>query len=209
MSTRVATRPEGGHNREITPEELLAIPNGKHCELIDGQLKERPVGTLQALVGTELIRRLGNACRRERLAWVLAATQGYRCFPWKPNQVRRSSVTVLRADRVTQEMWSQSYCSIPPDMVVEMVFPGDLFGDLDRKIDDYLRAGVRLIWIVDPRLRTVQVWRSDRSGTWLDAGGELSGEDVIPGFRCRVGDLFPEEAGPPAGPPASVEAPGP
>jgi Uma2 family endonuclease len=66
---------------------------------------------------------------------------------------------------------------------------------------------VRLVWIIDPETRTVQVWRADRSGSWLEADDELSGEDVIPGFRCRVGDLFPKEAEAAARPEDSTEAP--
>ncbi|MGO9468641.1 MAG: hypothetical protein ACLQIB_50915 [Isosphaeraceae bacterium] len=62
---------------------------------------------------------------------------------------------------------------------------------IDEKVEDYVRAGVRLVRIGRPAARAVQVFRADRSESWLWAGNELSGEDVIPGFRCKVEDLFP------------------
>ncbi len=56
----------------------------------------------------------------------------------------------------------------------------------------WLRAGVRRVWIIDPTTRVVFVWRPDLSGTMLSEDDELSGEDVIPGFRRRVGEMFPK-----------------
>lgn len=194
MYTRAASPADVSPEREITPEELLAMPQGKYWELIDGRARERPSNTLVALTVTEFNMRLGNACRREKLGSVLAGTLGYRCFPWNPNLIRRSNLTFIRADRLSPECMAESYCSIPPDMVVEMVYPGDLANYHARKLGDYLRAGVRLVWIVYPPFRIVEAYRNDRSGRWLRADDELFGEDVIPGFRCRVADLFPVPA---------------
>jgi Uma2 family endonuclease len=182
--------------REITPEELLAMPEGKHWELIDGQARERPASALVDLTITDFNVHLWNACRGEKLGWVLGGTLGYRCFPWDSNLIRRSNLGFIRADRLTPERMSESYCSIPPDLVVDMVYPNDLAVYHARKHDDYLRAGVRLIWTVYPRLRIAQAFRSDRTGRCFRPEDELTGEDVIPGFLCRVADLFP---GPPAG----------
>jgi Uma2 family endonuclease len=188
--------------REITPEELLAMSEGKHWELIDGRARERPSNALVALTVTEFAGRLEDACARERIGWVLGGTLGYRCFPWSPNLIRRSNLTFIRADRLTPERMSESYCSIPPELVVDMVYPDDLAEYHARKLGDYSRAGVRLVWTVYPRFRSVYAFRSDRTGRGFRSDDELTGEDVIPGFRCRVADLFP---GPPA---AEAVAPG-
>jgi Uma2 family endonuclease len=195
VNGRVRSPAEVAPDRRITPEELLAMPEGKYWELIDGRARERPSNALAALTVTELSWRLGDACHREKLGSVLAGTLGYRCFPWNPNLIRRSNLSLIRADRLTPERMSESYCAIPPDLALDMVYPGDLAEYHARKLEDYFRAGVRLIWLVSPRHRTVHVYRSDRSGRWLRSEDELSGEDVIPGFRCRVADLFPGPAG--------------
>jgi hypothetical protein len=80
----------------------------------------------------------------------------------------------------------------PPDLAVEVVSPNDRVSELDEKVDEYQRAGVKLILIIHPETRTVDVLRSDGSVSRLRAEDELSGEDVIPGFRCVVGALFPK-----------------
>ena len=194
MSTMVATQPAVTSKTEVTPEELLAMPDGGHYELIDGELKERRVSALSNLVAAEANRVLGNHCQAHRLGWIFAAEHGYRCFPWKPGKVRRADVSFIRRDRYSLEQLSEDgFTTIPPDLAVEVVSPNDLVGELDEKIDEYLRAGVRLVWVIRPAARAVQVFRGDRSESWLWATDELSGEDVLPGFRCKVDDLFPKQ----------------
>jgi Uma2 family endonuclease len=192
MSTMVATRAEITTKTEVTPEELLAMPDGGHYELIDGELNERRVSALSNLVAAEANRVLGNHCQAHRLGWIFAAEHGYRCFPWKPSKVRRADISFIRRDRYSLEQLSEDgFTTIPPDLAVEVVSPNDLVGKVDEKIEEYLRAGVRLVWVVHPAARAVQVFRGDRSVSWLWAADELSGEDVLPGFRCKVEDLFP------------------
>jgi Uma2 family endonuclease len=193
MSTMVATQAAVTPKTEVTPEELLAMPDGGHYELIDGELKERRESALSNLIALEIGSILRNHCRQHNAGWLFAAELGYRCFPWKPSKVRRADVSLIGRDRYSLEQLSEDgFTSIAPDLAVEVVSPNDLVGELDKKIDEYLRAGVRLVWIVRPAARAVQVFRGDRSESWLWATDELSGEDVLPGFRCKVDDLFPK-----------------
>jgi Uma2 family endonuclease len=194
MSTMVATEAAVSPKTEVTPEELLAMPDGGHYELIDGELKERRVSVLSNLIAAEVNRIVGNHCQTHRLGWIFAADLGFRCFPWKPSKVRRADVSFISRDRYHpwEQLSEDGFATIPPDLAVEVVSPNDLVGELDEKIDEYLRAGVRLVWVVRPAARAVQVFRGDRSESWLWATDELSGEDVLPGFRCKVDDLFPK-----------------
>jgi len=178
----------------ITPEELLAMPDGGRYELVDGRLRERKVSFLSTVITGEINRILGNHCHEHKLGWLPSAEQGYRCFPWEPGLVRRADVSFVRAECVTPERWHEGFCPIPPDLAVEVVSPNDGVEELDEKVKEYLRAGVKLVWVIRPVFRAVEVFRSDETVSWLRADDELSGEDVIPGFRCRVGDLFPKEA---------------
>ncbi len=149
---------------------------------------------LSKLVAFGVGRILGNHCYQHDLGWLFAADHGYRCFSWKPRLVRRADVTFIRKEGYPWEQLSkEGFTTIPPDLAVEVVSPNDVVQELLEKVQEYLRAGVRLVWIINPETRTVQVIRSNKSGTWLEAGDELSGEDVIPGFRCRVSDFFPQE----------------
>jgi Uma2 family endonuclease len=191
MSTTVATALEAKPKAKVTPAELLAMSDGGHYELIDGELQERSVSVLSNLIAAGITGMLHNHCRGHNLGWVLASELGYSCFPWKPGRIRRADVSFIQADRLTEDQLAEGFCPIAPDLAVEVVSPNDLVEKLDEKIDDYLRAGVRRVWVVRPAVRAVQVFRDDRSVTWLWAGNELSGEDVIPGFRCKVDDFFP------------------
>jgi Uma2 family endonuclease len=200
MSTIVATqpgielKPETTPKTEVTPEELLAMPDGGRYELIDGQLRERKVSFLSTVIAGQINRILGGYCHEHNLGWLPSAQQGFCCFPWEPGLVRMADVSFLRAERVTPERWAEGHVTIPPDLAVEVVSPNDEVDQLDEKVKEYLRAGVKLVWVVRPVLRAVEVFRSDKTVSWLWADDELSGEDVIPGFRCRVGDFFPAEA---------------
>ena len=195
MSTMVATQPEVTTKTEVTPEELLAMPDGGHYELIDGELKERKVSVLSNLVTAEVNRLLGNHCQARNLGWIFAAELGYRCFPWKPKKVRRADVTFISRDRYSwQQLTQDGFMTIPPDLAVEIVSPNDYGSELEEKVEEYLRAGVKLVWVVYPDIHIVQVYRVDGTTSRFRAHDELSGENVLPGFRCQVDDLFPTPA---------------
>jgi Uma2 family endonuclease len=74
---------------------------------------------------------------------------------------------------------------------VEILSPDDTAREVREKVDEYLAHGVRLIWVVDPEDRTVAIYRVGTPPARLDASGVLTGGDVLPGFSCQVGTLFP------------------
>jgi Uma2 family endonuclease len=200
MSTMVAIPPEaeGGTEsvltgrRDVTPEELLAMPEGERYELVDGVPVEKTMSLLSSRVEMTLGRILDAYSVEKDLGWVLGPTCGYRCFAWKPGKVRRPDASFIARDRLpSEEHWSEGYFTIPPDLAVEITSPHEEVGDLEEKIEAYFRAGVRLIWVIHPEVRAIQVIRADGSGLRIRPGGELSGEDVVPGFRCPVDALFP------------------
>jgi Uma2 family endonuclease len=172
-----------------TPEDLLKIPEGKHYELVDGQLVEREMSLRACEVAANIIYILGNYTRRRDLGGVYSSEVGYQCFPEAPNKVRKPDVSFIRKDRLSAEM-TEGHVPIPPDLAVEVVSPGDSYYDVMEKVREYLRAGVRLVWVLDPNSRVLEIYRVDGAGGPLDDSRELSGEDVIPGFACKVVDLF-------------------
>jgi Uma2 family endonuclease len=200
MSTMVAMAPEIERPRlsalagrtDVTPEELLAMPDGGRYELVDGVLVERTMSLLATRVELKLGHILEGFCEGPDLGWVLGSSGTYRCFSWKPKQVRRPDVSFIVRHRLpAPEQWSEGYITIPPDLAVEITSPTDEVYDLEEKIEEYLRAGVRLIWVIHPEVRVVEVFRADGSTSRIRSGGEVSGEDVVPGFRCPVDALFP------------------
>ena len=177
----------------LTPEDLLAMPDGKAFELVDGDLVERHKSVLSSWVGGRTYRLLANLIEERDLGTIWPADNGIRCFPDDPGKVRRPDASYISRERFSDnQLTFEGYLREVPDLVVEVISPNDLAHDVEKKVDEYLGAGVRLIWIVDPDTRTVRVQRGDGSAARLRQGDELSGEDVVPGFRCLVRDLFPK-----------------
>lgn len=184
MSTITASPP-----REYSLDQLDRMASGKHYELIDGYLEERTVSGLSSYVAGVLIELLNAHCRPSRLAYVFPSDYGYVCFGSK-KRLRRPDVSCVLTERLTLEQLQIGYATIPPDLAVEVISPTDLAYKIAEKVDEYLKAGVRLIWVIEPVRQTVHLYRLDGSIAFLRAGDELSGEGVLPGFHCRVADLF-------------------
>ncbi len=179
-----------------TPEDLLAMPDRKRYELVDGQLVERNMSALSSWVGGRLHRFIDIFAEERRLGWAWPADQGYTCFPDAPGKLRFPDVSFVSKSRMPEGPTSKGYIHVAPDLAVEVVSPNDLDYDVDRKVVEYLDAGVALVWVVKPDARTVLIYRRDGSISGLRDDGELSGEDVLPGFRCRVASIFPEKTVP-------------
>ncbi|MGQ0633709.1 MAG: Uma2 family endonuclease [Planctomycetaceae bacterium] len=183
MSTATQT---GKH----TPGELLTLPDAQRFELVDGELVERNMGFNAVLCGGQLYALLTTYVRTNPVAVVAPADASYQCFEGDPEKVRRPDVSCILIGRLPPSQERVGHCRVAPDGVAEVVSPRDAYYDIEVKVHEYLGAGVRLVWVVNPPTRSVRVHRLD--GTMADLGenDELSGEDVLPGFHCRVGDLF-------------------
>lgn len=179
-----------------TPEELLSMPDGQHYELVDGELVEKNTGTEASWIGGELFGRLRDWNNQARAGWILPADASYQCFPDDPSRVRRPDASFIRFGRLPQERIPEGHTPVAPDLAVEVVSPNDTFSDVRAKVREYLRAGVRAVWIVDTRTRSVEVERPSGASAWLQEEDELADEELLPGFRCPVRDLFPPLARP-------------
>ena len=180
---------------EVTPEQLLGIPEGDRYELLDGQLVERDMGAESSWIATEISRRLGNFCSERKIAWLLGADASYQCFRDRPDRVRRPDVSLIRFGRLADEKLPRGHIPITPDLVVEVVSPNDLFESVEAKMVEFLNAGVPVGWLLMPNLRMIAIYRPDGS-TRLREDDQLQGEGPLEGFSFRVGGVFPPQ--PPA-----------
>ena len=179
--------------QEITPEQLLARSDANAFELVDGELVERNVCVLSSLVEGITYARLFAYSEANDSGPVWPGSNGYQCFPDAPNKVRRPDVSFVRRERFSVEHFRNGWLTIHPDLAVEVLSPNDKVYEVDEKIEEYLAAGVPLVWVINPETRIVEVHRKDGTVSKLYAHDELSGEDILPGFRCQVGSLFPPE----------------
>lgn len=198
----LATKPK------FTPEDLLTMRDGDRFELVDGNLVEKPMSTWSSLIGSILHGLLQAHCLANKLGFVWMADQTFRCFPSAPNKLRKPDVSFIRQDRLTYEILHSGYCPVAPDLAVEVLSPNDTASEIEEKTEEFLRAGVQLIWIINPDLRTVRIHRANGTITGLHEQDRLSGEDVIVGFQVRVADLFPPADMMPPAPPAAPETSG-
>ena len=124
---------------------------------------------------------LSNHVREHGLGVVYAAETGF-TLSRRPDTVRAPDVAFISRDRLPSPE-PIGYPELAPDLVVEV---GDRPGETLAKIADWLSAGTRLVWLIDPARRAARVYRADGSETMVAADGVLDGEDVIPGFSCRL-----------------------
>jgi Uma2 family endonuclease len=179
-------------DKEYTPEDLLTMSDGPRYELLGGRLVEKPMGARASWIAVAVITLLGYFVRGKRLGLVFGSDCGYQCFAVDPKRVVFPDASFICRGRLPHDEPPDGHVRIPPDWALEVASPSNLADEMMQKILDYLQAGVRLIWVVFPKSRTVLVFRQDKSVSLLGPEDELSGEDVLPGFTCRVAELFEE-----------------
>jgi len=173
-----------------TPQDFLDDPSLAGFELVDGHLRERQVSKRSSAVAGEILALLRNEARKTRDAAVYPSDLGYACFPGSPTKLRFADVSLIRASRNAEAGDDPGFMPIPADLVVEVLSPNDVIKNVDDKIDDYLKAGFGMIWVVSVHWRTVTIYRRDGSIQLISADGEITGEGALPNFRCKVGEFF-------------------
>ena len=170
----------------LTAEQLLgmSIPN-KHVELVRGVLAVRePPGGRHGRIAANVAFELLKHVRANDLGVVYAAETGF-TLSRHPDTVRAPDVAFIRRDRLPSPE-PTGYHELGPDLVVELLSPGDRPGEVHAKIADWLSAGTRLVWVIDPDRRIARVYRADGSETIVSADEALEGEDVLSGFSTRL-----------------------
>lgn len=165
----------------------LSDQQGKLYELVNGQLVEKHVSTISNLIAGQLIFRL-NATYPPVIAYVLPEQPTY-CFG-DPTHGRRPDVSLVWAPRLAgTDPDDELY--IPPDFVAEVVSPTNRYNEIRGRVNEFLRAGVPLVWVVEPEFRSIQAYRGEGSVALYPAHATIANEPALPGFSLLVGDLFP------------------
>jgi Uma2 family endonuclease len=176
----------------ISAEQFEALPNSDDYELIDGQLRERKaMGAGSSRVAALVSRLILNHVLAAQSGHVFDSSTTYRCFD-NPDTLRRADVSFIRHQRMPEV--PVGVINISPDLVVEVISPNDLAYEVNEKVEQYLAAGVPLVWVIYPNTRTVQVHHKDGRIADLRQDQTISGEDVLPGFACSISEFFPPPA---------------
>lgn len=180
----------------MTVAEFAALPDTSGLELDGGVVLEIEMGGLASWVGGELYARLREFVREHRLGWAFPQETAFECFPSAASRIRKPDTSFVRYGRFPGEALPEGFITLVPDFAAEVVSPNDTVGEVERKVRQFLAAGVRLVWVILPETRDARVYRPGRPVAGVEPDGHLDGEDVIPGFRVRLADLFPPQSPP-------------
>lgn len=177
--------------RMLTAEELLTLPDdGNRYELVRGELVcMAATGGRYGIIASRVDYRLRAFVEAHGLGEVCAAETGFR-LAQNPDTVRAPDASFIARERLPGGGAPEGYWPFAPDLAVEVVSPSDRSDDVLAKVQEYLRAGTRLVWVFHPRTQTVMVYRASGEVLLIQGQDALSGEDVLPGFHCRVHELF-------------------
>lgn len=182
---------EGPDATLVGLDEFRRMPeeDGSRVELARGRLvrEPRPGAEHGWLVG-RLVLRLGTDARDRQLGHVVTET-GF-LLSEDPPTVRGPDAAFVSSRSLPGGEIPTGFWPLAPALAVEVLSPEDSAARIQEKVVDYLDAGSRQAWVVDPRLRTVTVWSPPRRARLFRAGDELDAGDALPGFRLEVSALF-------------------
>ena len=187
-----ATKPKTTQARKLlTADDLLRLDaQGVRGELIRGALIEMtPAGYRHGKIVMKLAIRLGNFIEPRKLGTVVGSDSGVR-LERDPDTVREPDVAFFSAAKIPLDADIPGYAEVAPDLVVEIVSPTDRLTAVNDKALMWLRYGARLVWVVHPDARVVDVHREGHPVAALGVRDALDGLDALPGFSCPVLEVF-------------------
>ena len=192
----VAMTDEPAYVEPMAPQALMSADEllhlnlpGKRAELVRGVLVVRePAGARHGRIAADVAWRLRTHVEGTDFGDVYAAETGF-TLARDPDTVRAPDVAFVRKERLPTPEPS-GFPDFAPDLAVEVLSPGDRPGEVLSKVADWLTAGTRLVWVIDPERRIARVFRADGSEASITQGQGLDGEDVIPGFVLELDPLF-------------------
>ncbi len=172
----------------MTAADHFRLPEDEQGELLRGvMLPVTPVKRAHWKVTGKLDRSVGNYAEVHGLGDT-GPEAGF-LLETDPDTVLAPDVSFVAAGRAWPDE-DAGWPAIAPDLAVEVLSPGNTRAEIALKVEIYLAAGVRLVWVVDPEARTVAVHAPGRAPRMLGEGDALDGEDVLPGYRLPLADLF-------------------
>jgi Uma2 family endonuclease len=179
----------------LTTDDLLALPDdGKERWLIRGELREKVMtkrNRFHATLEARIAQLIGEWVDRQPAPRGEVCSGEVGCIlQHDPDTTVGIDVAYFSADVLGRQNEKTSLVDGVPVLAVEILSPNDTVEEIDSKVEAYLSAGVALVWIVNPRLRTVQVYRPGTEPVLFNLSQELSAEPHLPGFRVPVARVF-------------------
>jgi Uma2 family endonuclease len=172
-----------------TEDDVIEIAEHEDrlCELVEGVLVEKTVGYDESCLTVDLASMIHSFVKAHKLGRVSGPDGMMRLLP---GLVRIPDVAFVSWKRYSQRRGSRKMPQLVPDLAVEVLSEDNTPKEMSRKLDDYFDAGVRLVWFVDPRKRSVKVFTGKKSSKELRESETLTGGRVLPGFSVPLAELF-------------------
>ena len=175
----------------MTVEEFWELYADKPYELVRGEVVEiMPTTYTHGSVASRIGTKLGRFVDGHSLGDVVSSQTGFRLLP---NTLRAPDSAYISKTKLATLTEPDRFLPFPPDLAVEVVSPGDTATEVQDKVNLYLDAGTRLVWVLYPNLKQAVVHRANRTSQTVFVDGVLDGEDVLPGLRIALSDLFPPQ----------------
>jgi Uma2 family endonuclease len=175
----------------ITAQALARMNLDYPCELVAGRIvRMSPArGPRHGFVAARIHRLLDRFVERKRLGLVVSAETGYRTRR-NPDSVRAPFVAYLSKETLARaEESSETFVPCGPDLAVEVLSPDDRWADMEEKVREYLDAGSKVVWIVNPRTETVHAYEAKKVRV-LGGGDTIDGGAALSGFKAKVAAFF-------------------
>ena len=175
----------------MTADDLLRMPNdGFRYELVKGELRKMaPAGHEHGRVAVRFTWRLAQHVEINNLGAVYAAETGF-LISTNPDTVRAPDVAFVSRKRLDEVGKVGGYWPGAPGLAVEVVSPGDTYSEVEEKAIEWLEAGALMVLALNPRKRSVTVYRSLNDITILNEDAILDLNDIVPDFKVSVKDIF-------------------
>ena len=186
----IATEQAKSKAKIWTDEEFMALSDyGDRYEIIDGELVTLGnSGMEHGNIGIFLGGLIEIFVRQHRLGVTCDSSTA---FKMKGGNKRSPDISFVSKERLTGlKRLPQGFFDGAPDLVVEIISPGNTFEEIHTKIEEYFASGTRLLWIIHPDEKFVLVYHSPQPDRLLRGDDILDGEDVIPNFKVALSDLF-------------------
>ena len=177
--------------KKYTPEELLTITRDAIFELVDGELVEKAMSVEASWIAGQAQWFLESFVREKQLGWVFPPDCGYQCFGSSAKKVRKPDVSFVTREKLPERRFTGGYAKFAPDLAIEVISTHDTMEEVELKIEEYLKAGTRSVWVVHPRARVIDVYRGDGTVLRLRENDIVSEPELLPGFSCPVKELLP------------------
>jgi Uma2 family endonuclease len=177
----------------LTAAEFSRMPNSTDWELVDGTPAKRRKGNRAAWIAGRLTGKLASHIRERQLGWVFGPGAGFIMDPKRPDTVRRASGSFVSFERLQNKEPSETFDAVTPDLAIEVVGMADTVPQMIDRAREYLSNGMQIVWLIEPLgkcIRILSVAEGAEGSMRLGIDDELNGRDVVPGFRCKLSDLF-------------------